>query len=166
VRLEALSDGKQYPVEIVRKADVFIVRIGEREYRVDYREPRESLYSLIINGKAFDIGVEKSGNGSYNIYFYDDFFKIEFADALQRQMLVSAADGATGKEEIVAPMSGKIVKLLKNKGDEVKANEGILIIQAMKMENELKASRNGTISQFLVKPGDTVNSSQLLAVIE
>jgi len=63
-------------------------------------------------------------------------------------------------------MSGKIVKVLKNEGDEVKAHEGVIIIEAMKMENELKASRPGIISRFLVKPGDTVNASQVLAVIE
>jgi biotin carboxyl carrier protein len=166
MKLNAISEGKHYTVDIVREENVYIVKVGGREYRVDFREPRESLYSLLIDGKAFEVGVEKDENNSFNVYFYDDAFTIEFIDSLQKQMLDTGIDAVAGKEEIVAPMSGKIVKVLKKKGDMVKSNEGIVIIEAMKMENELKASRSGKISRFLVKAGETVNASQVLAVIE
>lgn len=166
MQLNAVNEGKHYTIDIVRQDKVYIVRVDDKEYRVDFREPRESLYSLLIDGKAFEVGVEKSENNSFNVYFYDDAFTIEFIDSLQKQMLDTGIEAISGKEEIVAPMSGKIVKVLKKEGDTVESNEGIMTIEAMKMENELKASRNGIISRFLVKAGDTVNASQVLAVIE
>jgi len=166
MQLNALSDGTHYTVDIVREDDHYIVKLGDKEYRVDFREPRASLYSLLINGRVYEAGVEKAESNRFNVYFYDDFFTVDFIDPLQKQMMDTGIEAAAGKEEVLAPMSGKIVKVLKNEGDEVKAHEGVIIIEAMKMENELKASRPGIISRFLVKPGDTVNASQVLAVIE
>ncbi|MEW5983545.1 MAG: biotin/lipoyl-containing protein [Acidobacteriota bacterium] len=73
---------------------------------------------------------------------------------------------AAGSQRITAPMPGKVVKVLVKPGDEVKARQGVVVVEAMKMENELRAARDGRVTDVLVAEGTSVESGRLLAVIE
>ena len=74
--------------------------------------------------------------------------------------------GLEGVAEIRAPMPGKIVKLLVGEGAEVRANQGLLVVEAMKMQNEVKSPKGGTVRKLAVKEGDAVGSGDLLATVE
>jgi biotin carboxyl carrier protein len=78
----------------------------------------------------------------------------------------AAAGAGEGPQKIVAPMPGKIVRILAAAGTEVEAKQGIVVVEAMKMQNEMKSAKKGTVKQVLVEEGATVNAGDVLAIVE
>jgi biotin carboxyl carrier protein len=92
-------------------------------------------------------------------------FQFEVKDPRQWNRSSSGAD-AHGRASITAPMPGKIVRVLVAAGDEVKAGQGIVVVEAMKMQNEMKAPRDGRVTSLNVKVLDSVNAGAVLAILE
>ena len=93
--------------------------------------------------------------------------RIDVADERRRRLrAASAAFSAEGKQTIVAPMPGKVVKVLIKVGDEVKEGQGLVVVEAMKMENELKSPKAGKVVELTAKEGIAVEMNAKLAVVE
>src|SRR5262249_57859634 len=91
-------------------------------------------------------------------------FSARFIDRKHRR---SAADGAQpGQQHLTAPMPGKVMRVLLTPGAQVKAGQGVVIVEAMKMQNEVKSPKSGQLVEVRVKEGDTVTANQILAVVE
>lgn len=135
-----------------RAVDVDIVAVGDSlSVRVDGQ-----VLDLTVEGEPPDVGVVASGRRAY--------VRVES----DRMRAASAARGrgpAVGEGVVVSPMPGRVVKLLVAKGDEVAAGAPLVVVEAMKMENELLAGRAGTITDVWVKPGDTVEGGAKLVAI-
>jgi oxaloacetate decarboxylase alpha subunit len=122
--------------------------------------------SLIVDKKCYEVMVTRSGR-SFTVSTGGDEFEIELYDELERRSQAAAAETAdSGAEEIKAPMPGVVVSVEVSKGDKVEAGTPVVIVEAMKMQNELASLGGGTVKDILVKAGDVVESRQTLLVID
>ena len=128
--------------------------------KTDIVETEPGVYSVLTSGKSFEARVEGG-----EVVIGGQRFPFEIQDP--RQWKRSSRPGDTqGRASLTAVMPGKIVRILVSIGDEVKAGQGIMVIEAMKMQNDLKAPRGGRVTAIDVKENDSVNAGALLATIE
>jgi len=122
------------------------------------------VYSVLLNGRSYEARIEQSDD--HVIVFIDGHrFDIEMSDP-RRWTRHSARSGVEGRSNITAPMPGKVVRLLVAEGDTVTAGQGLLVVEAMKMQNEMKAPKAGRVVTIAVREGATVAAGETLAVIE
>lgn len=126
----------------------------------DWVETEADVYSLLIDGRVFEARVDAS-----EVVVAGHRFSCELEDPRQWQRGGSSA-AAAGNSSITAPMPGKVVRVLVDAGQEVTAGQGIVVVEAMKMQNEMKSPRAGRIGSIRVKAGDSVESGQVLATLE
>jgi biotin carboxyl carrier protein len=126
----------------------------------DIVETERGVYSIVADGKSYEARV--SGN---EISIGGRLFTFEIEDPRRWKRSTHGA-GGHGRASITAPMPGKIVRVSVSVGDEVVADQGLLVIEAMKMQNELKSPRDGRVTAIEVKANDSVNAGALLISIE
>jgi len=130
----------------------------EREVSIEIPQP--GVYSVLLDGRSYDARVD---NGPVIVCGHR--FEIEVRDP-RRYSRQSTAGAHGGVQRVAAPMPGKVVRVLVSVGDFVEAGQGIVVVEAMKMQNEMKAARPGKIASISVKAGATVTSGEVLASIE
>jgi len=118
--------------------------------------------SLLVGRESHELGVEREGQG-YRVAGRSGSVLVALSPAGRGALAV--ASRAAGPARLVAPMPGRIVRLLAVAGAEVAAGQGLLVIEAMKMENELRAPREGRLRELLVREGEAVEAGALLAVV-
>jgi biotin carboxyl carrier protein len=158
------SEGGEQPIEIAPSAPIYRFRLGDTAERIANVEmPEPCVYSVLLDGRMYDARVEETPAGL--VIVIDGYrFEMEVRDP-RRWSRKDAARGGDGVQTVVAPMPGKVVRLLVAPGDEVKAGQGLLVVEAMKMQNEMKAARAGKILSVTVKEGATVTAGEVLATI-
>ena len=112
----------------------------------------------------FEASVSAVGPESLRVEIGNRAFTANIIDRKHRR--ASSEHGDEGRKQLVAPMPGKVVRVLVKPGDEVKAGQGVVVVEAMKMQNEIKSSKTGRVVEVRVSEGATVNANQVLAVIE
>jgi biotin carboxyl carrier protein len=161
---------------------------GQAEPRVlDIEETSKGTYAITLDGQRHEVdalslpqGVVSllAGGQSFNLEFEE--FQDELAVAVRGQHLcvdivderrrrMRAAVGGfsvQGKQVVTAPMPGKVVKVLVAQGQEVSEGQGLIVVEAMKMENELKSPKAGKVTELFVKEGSTVENNAKLMVVE
>jgi biotin carboxyl carrier protein len=143
-------DGK--PVEIPAEAGLSVVRV----------EP--GVYSVIHAGRSFEARVTAVADG-FSVEVNGRRFHVEVRDPRNARRRSDAGLGG-GRQNILAPMPGKVVRLLVQPGDTVEAGQGLVVVEAMKMQNEMKCAHAGTVREVRAAVGDTVAAGQVLVVIE
>src|SRR5262249_41790972 len=138
-------------------------RIGDRTYSLQVRMVEPGVYWFNDSSRSIEITVTAAPEG-YSVSVSGHHLPIEILDA--RAALKKAAHGHDGLAELRAPMPGKIVKLLLTEGSEVKANQGILVMEAMKMQNEIKSPKSGVLKKLHIGEGVPVSAGDLLASVE
>jgi biotin carboxyl carrier protein len=126
----------------------------------DIVETEPNVYSILVDGAVYEARVSGSEISIGGVRFR---FEVEDPRQWKRS---TRGGGSQGRASIIAAMPGKIVRVLVSAGDEVTTGQGVLVIEAMKMQNELKAPRSGRVTAIEVKPNDSVNAGALLATIE
>lgn len=126
----------------------------------DVIEVEPGLYSVLLDGRSYEVRADKD-----EITVAGHRIRGEIADP-RRWNPAKSGLRSEGRESIKAPMPGKIVRVLVEMGDEVTAGQGLVVIEAMKMQNELKAARSGRVASILVKENDAVVAGTVLAVVE
>lgn len=124
-------------------------------------------YKVTVNGTTYDVNVEEVDSTSLKtapVAATPQLVKPE-AEAVSTATQEPTVEATEGESTIVAPMPGKILKMMVAKGDLIVSGQPILILEAMKMENEIFASTPGTVTQVLCKEGDSVNTGDTLVVI-
>ena len=123
-------------------------------------------YSVLLDGKSFDVAVT-SQDTKYEVLLSGEKISLELLDekAQKRTEKNSAAVGQT-HGDVVSPMPGKVVKVFVEKGQQVKAGDGVVVIEAMKMENEFKAPKDGFVKDVKVVLGQAVEGNMVMVVIE
>ena len=139
------------------------IRVDDRIYEVDLVIADNGICSLIHNGHSFD--MELTGR-SYTVSQGFNTYKIEVVDTLEKYMRSRRKEDVRQEDTIVAPMPGKIVKILVNPGDQVKEGDTLVVFEAMKMQSNLNVVGDCTIGIILVSEGDSVASGQPLIRLE
>jgi biotin carboxyl carrier protein len=166
MKLTVHTGGGEQPIEILASAPSFRFRLGdapERNANVEIPEP--GVYSVLLDGRMYDARVEETSTGLLVIVIDGYRFEIEVRDP-RRWSRKDRARAGGGVQTLAAPMPGKVVRVLVAAGDTVEAGQGLLVVEAMKMQNEMKASRAGRILSVTVKEGATVAADEILATIE
>jgi len=157
-------------IELVSGADGrYRVAVDGKEHVVDAREVDESTLSLILLDKgaaSFDVELVESGvAGELLVRTYDGLMRA-VVDGRRRRRSADAGGGTEGEQRVVAPMPGKVVRVLVAAGDEVKARQGLVVVEAMKMESEIISPKAGKVKEVPVKEGQSVEAGRVLVVVE
>jgi biotin carboxyl carrier protein len=137
---------------------------GAAERQAEVREAEPSVYTVLLDGHSYDARVEETLDGLL-VVIDGRRFEIGVRDPRQWSRKSGAA-GTEGRQNVVAPMPGKVVRLLVAPGDEVTAGQGLLVVEAMKMQNEMKSPRAGKVATLAVQEGSAVTAGDVLATIE
>jgi biotin carboxyl carrier protein len=142
------------------------VVIDGNERWVDAKQIRPGTWSLLIDGRSFVVDLDQRKNGTaVSVGLAEALAQVE--DARRRRLARAAPRGglASHGEELRAPIAGKVVKLLVAEGDEVAAGKGVIVLEAMKMENELVAERGGKVEKIHKVAGQSVDTGELLVTL-
>ncbi len=165
----ATVNGDEHTVEVKEVGEgLFEVTIdGERSLNLDVRRKGCCSFSVIRDGESFEVDLDSKGDGKYEVLIRDEHFDIEVIDEMRKKMMEILGEGAgAASGEITTAMPGKVVKVFVKEGDTVEAGEPVVVLEAMKMENEFKAPDKGVVKEVKVSEGDVVESGAILVVID
>lgn len=157
-------DGKNYRLELNHADGRWLCRLDGRELEVDAVLARPDVLSLRIGNLAYEIKSERVAS-DLHLWVGSTRFAAEVRDPRSLRSRSRAGEDH-GPRKIVAPMPGKVVRLLVRDGDAVEAGAGIVVVEAMKMQNEIKSPKKGTVEKILVTAGAAVNAGDVLAIID
>ncbi|MGD0289548.1 MAG: biotin/lipoyl-containing protein [Candidatus Binataceae bacterium] len=167
IRYVATLDGADHQLEVEElAAHALRLKIGERQFEVDVHRVGHSSYSILIDNRSFDFEIVREGEELVVTSRVGDAARVTLIDAARRSRHPGARPAPAGKAMLKAMMPGRVINVLVAVGEEVAAHQGLLVVEAMKMENELKAPKAGKIVELKVKPGQTVEKGELLLVVE
>ena len=154
-------------VEVAGEGERLTVTLDGEPRKLDLVPGDQGLLSLLIDGKAYACDFDVRKGNQVRVFIGQSVFDLEVLDERRaRRQLAVGGSGAAGPQSIVAPMPGKIVRVLVKAGQVVKAGEGLIVIEAMKMENELRSARAGTVKEISVREGTAVEGGAQLCVVE
>ena len=140
-------------------------QIGDRVYNLDVRETEPGSYMFFLNTNVHECRVNALKNG-FDVSIHGRNYSITIVDPKRLRSGQNSDRHHHGVAEIVAQMPGKVVRVQTESGATVEKGAGVVVVEAMKMQNEMKSPREGVVVSINVKPGDTVNAGDVLAVIE
>ena len=158
-------EGKQFLVEII---DEKHVSVDGKVYEVDFETVSgQPVYSLIVDGKSHE-GYAAQDEDSWQVLLHGRLYPVSVEDEREKRLRSAAGGGVaeTGEFHLRAPMPGLIVAIPIEEGQSVKKGQVMLILESMKMQNELKAPRDGIIGRVRVKPGESVEQKQILLSVQ
>ncbi len=147
--------------------DLFDVSVdGGEPVRLDVMKTPRTVYSILIGFRQYEVSVDELENGSFDIHVGASAFGCTVTDERRKLLVGRAAGTLTGRQELKAHIPGKVVKLLVKLGDLVLEGQGLIVIEAMKMENELKSPLGGVVTEINTAEGETVDTDAVLVVVE
>ncbi len=141
------------------------VLIDGQEHLVDAWQVQSTVWSVLSGTTSYEVDVQ-GRDEEYEVLIDGDCYKFSLMNEQRKALMRAGGKGAAGKAMVTSPMPGKVVKLLVNEGEEVKVDQGVIVVEAMKMENELKASVSGKVKEIFVKEGEVVESGAKLLLVE
>jgi biotin carboxyl carrier protein len=166
MKLIATIDGSENVIEIPSDGDSpdWNCSLGETDLRADVRKVEPGIYSILIGHRSFEVQLENNGGRTYALV---NGRRLAVGIRDPRRMVRGAGGiNIAGPRTICSPMPGKVVRVLVAEGDEVEAGRGLLIVEAMKMQNEIKSPKAGIVKAIPVKQGGSVSAGQVLLVVE
>lgn len=154
-------------VSIERDGDLYRVRVGERLHEVDARSLGPFVRSLRVDGESHELSVFRHGERGWSVGWAGRSGEVEILDPLEH--LAEEARGAgsaKGKALVRAYMPGRVVSVAVGEGDAVEAGAPLVVLEAMKMQNEIQAERAGTVVRVHVAPGQAVEGGDPLVELE
>jgi biotin carboxyl carrier protein len=176
VTYDVIIDGNSYRIQLERAASApqcWVARIGDRSYELNAVLRGSDVLSLIIDGRSYEVERERAANAEngssteiFNVVIRGQRYSAELRDPRAlRSRRASGALGA-GPKKLVSPMPGKVIRVLAPEGATVEAGSGVLVIEAMKMQNEIKSPKAGIIRKLFATEGSAVNAGDVLAIVE
>lgn len=162
---EIAIDGKNYKLELNRLDGRWECALDGEPVQVDAVIARPNVMSVIIGGEAFEVKRERTATDTH-FWVKSARFAVDIRDPRSLRGRRAKGGGIEGPQKLLAPMPGKIVRVISAAGTEVDAGHGVLVIEAMKMQNELKSPKKGIVKQVLVAEGSSVTAGDVLAIVE
>ena len=161
---DATVDGRTMRVDVRGKDGRYVVTIDGKPLEVDLFDGGRDFVSLLIAGRSHEAGLEKHPSG-FTVVLTDDVVAVDLAEAARGEGPAHKRL-ASGPARVMAPMPGRVLRVQVSAGDLVPAGQGLVVVEAMKMENELKAPRAGRVLEVAVHEGQAVETGALLVVLE
>jgi biotin carboxyl carrier protein len=179
---DVIVDGKKYRLELERRApgsdihcaDDSEVRKNDRQWRcrLDGREvhldavlARPNVLSILIDGKAYEVKRERIG-ADLHLWVGSGRYPVELRDPRSYRSRHAAASLEGGPRKLTAPMPGKVVRVLVREKEKVDVGQSVVVVEAMKMQNEIKSPKKGMVQKLSVAEGTAVNAGDVLAIVE
>jgi len=163
---DVIVDGKTHRLELTRGETTWLCKVDDEMFEVDAALTARDVMSVLVGDDAFEVKRERSLQGELHLVIGSARYAVDVQDPRSLRTRRAAGGGEAGPQKITAPMPGKIVRVMVAVGDKVKAGQGVIVMEAMKMQNEMKSPKDGKVQKILTSEGSTVNPGDTLAVIE
>jgi biotin carboxyl carrier protein len=164
---DVLLNGARRSVEVTRSAEEpsqLVATIDGRRVEADAAKISPGVYSILLGGRSLEVRVEALVDGM-RVRTAGREYRVEIEDLRSWRRSRSGRIDLAGRQQIAAPMAGKVVRVLVAPGQQVETGQGLLVVEAMKMQNEIRSPKTGTVERLLAKEGQAVNSGEVLVVI-
>ena len=152
-------------VTLTEEGNGYRIELDGQSVHVDCRSVEDSpTRSLIIDGSSYETATMPSRDG-LDVYVSGDVFQVRVTDELWARAEGAAGAAESGREEIVSPMPGSVVRIAVEMGQKVNPGDTVAVVEAMKMQNDLAAVRGGRVEEIRVQPGDVVDQGTVLVVL-
>jgi biotin carboxyl carrier protein len=160
--------GTTHALELERAGTHVVATIDDRRYELEAREVEPSVWLLRAGGRVYEcrLGDRRATDGAIEVQAGQHLFQLMLVDPKRLRHNASATGQAQGRASLVAAMPGKVVRVLVEQGAQVQAGDALLVVEAMKMQNEMKSPKTGTVVELRAAVGTTVNAGDLLVVVE
>src|ERR1700675_3176930 len=156
---EITVDGKKYRLELSRADNRWDCSLDGRKIEIDAILPRRDVLSIIVGGKAYEIKRERTATDMH-LWVGSIRHAVELRDPRSLRSRASDADGK-GPRKLLAPMPGKVVRVLVSEHAEVEAGQGVVVVEAMKMQNEIKSPKKGVVRKLIATVAANVNAGDV-----
>ena len=158
-------DGQPHRLELERDEGKWKCLLDGRKITVDAVMLRPDVLSLLVDGHSYEIKREQTATGLH-LWVSNTRFAVELRDPRSLHARRDGAGDDSGPRKLVCPMPGKIVRVLVTEKSEVEAGQGIVVVEAMKMQNEIRSPKKGVVQKILAAQGAAVNAGDVLAIVE
>jgi biotin carboxyl carrier protein len=165
MKLKALLTEKDYEVSLNLASGAAVVEVEGRHYDLEVRELAQGQYLLVSGSQVYKCRVDRKRD-TFAVVLHGQDYDVSIIDPKRLRSTQSSGTHQSGVAEIVSPMPGKIVRVLVEVGANVEAGAGVVVVEAMKMQNELKATKAGVVISVKTEEGAAVSAGDVLAVIE
>jgi len=158
-------DGKNFRLDLSQADGRWQCRLDGREISMDAVLARRDVLSILIDGKAYEVKRERTAT-DLHLWVGDARYGVEVRDPRSLQSHKRNAGDEKGPRKLLAPMPGKVVRVLLKESSPVEAGQGILVVEAMKMQNEIKSPKKGIVQKIVSGEGAAVSAGDVLAIVE
>lgn len=166
MKYEVHIGGKTRVVELAREAEKWSVSLDGEPVDADAVEVAANTFSILIEGESWEVRIAPKPDGSLVLHTGIAEFVAEVEDPRSWRGRRHGALEVEGRQQITAPMPGKVVRMLAKAGDSVEAGQGLLVVEAMKMQNEIRSPKSGKVEKIFVREGQAVNAGEILVWVD
>jgi len=168
MKLQAEIRDQKCSIEIKRNGDFVVAEIDGRRYELEVSEPENGVYLLKKDGLIFEVSVTppRISSEPFRTRLRNKEFEIRIIDPKRLRSAATEHAHGDGLAEIRTAMPGKVIRIIAAAGTEIKKGDGVIVVEAMKMQNEMKSPKDGIVKLVCVEEGVAVNAGDVLAVIE
>ena len=168
MRYDIGLSGRTYRLELLRNEDGWECKLDGREVFVQAAKVGEDTLSLLVGGQSFEVTRAGGRRPPHTIKLFvrGTCYEVSVTDPRSWRGRRSAAQGDAGPQNLTASMPGKVVRVLAREGDAIVSGQGIAVLEAMKMQNEIRSPRAGVLKKLLAHEGMKVNAGEVLAIVE
>jgi biotin carboxyl carrier protein len=164
MKLQVELGGRSHTIEIGRFQARLAFAIDGAAVAAEAVEVAPGIYSILIANQSYEVRVEPFA-GDLRIAVGEREFAASVRDPRKRGRNRAGSASSEGRQTITAPMPGRVVRVLVASGDEVTAGQGIVVVEAMKMQNEVRSPKQGKVEHLVVSEGQAINAGDTIAVI-
>ena len=166
MKYEVLLAGRTRVVEFTEQNGAWKISLDGNALDANAVEVAPNIFSVLLNGDSHQIRIAPRPDGTLTLHTGLAEYHAEVTDPRSWRGRRHGAVEAEGRQQITAPMPGKVVRLLVKQGDRVEAGQGLLVVEAMKMQNEIRSPKSGKIEKLFAKEGQPVNAGEVLLWVE
>jgi len=165
IQLDGARGRTRHVVDLEKAGAGYRVLLDGKPVDADVVLAAPNAVSVILNGAAFEVHVAPTLEGGYKLQTGPHEYLANVQDPRAWRGRKGGAVEAEGRQQVIAPMPGKVVRLLVKAGEEVQTGQGLVVVEAMKMQNEIRSPKTGKIERLQVKEGQAVNAGEVLCVV-
>jgi biotin carboxyl carrier protein len=166
MKLQAEIDGQFVQIELKHENGSLIAAVDGRAIEAEVSEPEPGVFLFKTGGRVVEVFVGPFADDKATVSVRGSDHEIRLTDPKRLRGSADSAEAAGGRAEIKTAMPGKVVRILAAEGDEVQKGDGLIVVEAMKMQNEMRSPKHGRVTGIRVKEGDTVGAGDLLLIVD
>jgi biotin carboxyl carrier protein len=166
VKYDVLLAGKTRVVELSRTDGGWKISLDGKELEASIAEVAPNTFSVLLNGESQQIRIAPRADGTLTLHTGFAEYRAEVTDPRVWRGRRHSVLEVEGRQQVSAPMPGKVVRVLVSEGDAVEMGQGLLVVEAMKMQNEIRSPKSGCVEKLFAKENQAVNAGDVLAWVE